>query len=260
MDNNDKTPALHIQNLSVNYDLTPALWDIHCNVPQGKLVGIIGPNGAGKSTLIKTILGLVKPISGKIGILGKPLKEALPKIAYVPQRESVDWDFPITVRDLVMMGRYGRLGIFKRPREADRTSVDYCLDLVGMGAYAHRQISQLSGGQQQRAFIARALAQEADVYFMDEPFAGIDIATENALITILRNLIKEGKTLFIVHHDLNTVEAYFNWIIMLNVGMVAYGPVKEVFNAHNLKTCYGKGYTLLDEALKLSQLKTTGVG
>lgn len=255
----EKAPALHIRQLTVNYDRTPALWDVSCDVPVGKLVGIIGPNGAGKSTLIKTILGLVKPLSGKVEILGKPINEALPHIAYVPQKETVDWDFPITVRNLVMMGRYGCLGLFKKPRSADWAIVDRYLEMVGMTQYADRQISQLSGGQQQRAFIARALAQEADVYFMDEPFVGVDIATENALMAIFRGLIKEGKTLFVVHHDLNTVERSFDWVMLLNISLVSSGPTREAFTAKTLNMCYGKSFALLDEVLKISQSKSTGI-
>ncbi len=251
--------ALNIRQLTVNYDATPALWDVSLEVPSGKLVEIIGPNGAGKSTLIKAILGSVKTLSGKIEVLGRTYKEAQSSIAYVPQRESVDWDFPITVRNLVMMGRYGKLGLFKRPSKKDWEAVDRCLDLVGMTPYAHRQISQLSGGQQQRTFIARALAQEAQVYFMDEPFAGIDIATESTLMNIFRGLIKEGKTLFIVHHDLTTVESYFDWAIVLNIRLVACGKVSEAFTPRTLNACYGKSAALLDEALRLSRSKSSGL-
>jgi manganese/zinc/iron transport system ATP- binding protein len=254
-----KETALQVHQLTVNYDKTPVLWDISLEIPRGKIVGVIGPNGAGKSTFIKTALGLVQPISGKIEFFGKPLTEARRRIAYVPQRESVDWDFPITVRDLVMMGRYGSLGLCKWPRKADVAAVDHYLELMGMSAYADRQISQLSGGQQQRAFIARALVQEADIYFMDEPFAGIDIATETVIMNTLHQLKAKGKTVFIVHHDLNTVESYFDWLIMLNMRLVACGSVTEVFNPDTLNMTYGKSYALFDEALKLSQSKTTGI-
>lgn len=252
--------ALQVHQLTVNYDKTPVLWDISLEVPRGKIVGVIGPNGAGKSTFIKTALGLVQPISGKIEFFGQPLAEARRMIAYVPQRESVDWDFPITVRDLVMMGRYGMIGLCKRPRKADEAAVEHYLDLMGMRIYADRQISQLSGGQQQRAFIARALVQEADIYFMDEPFAGIDMATETVIMETLHQLKARGKTVFIVHHDLNTVERYFDWIIMLNMRLIACGSVVEMFNSDTLHRTYGKSYALFDEALKLSQSKTTGFG
>lgn len=251
--------ALEVHQLTVNYDKTPVLWDVSLQIPCGKLVGVVGPNGAGKSTFIKTALGLVPPISGKIEFFGQPLKEVRQRVAYVPQRESVDWDFPITVRDLVLMGRYGRLGVFKWPRQADYAAADHYLDVVGMAPYKDRQISQLSGGQQQRVFIARALLQEADVYFMDEPFAGVDLATEKVLMNVLRELKNEGKTVFVVHHDLNNVEEYFDWIVMLNMRLVACGSVQQVFNPDTLNETYGKSYSLFDEALKLSQHKTKGI-
>lgn len=252
-------PALQTYQLTVNYDKTPVLWDISLEVPQGKLVGIIGPNGAGKSTFLKAAMGLLKPMSGRIECFGLPLKEAVGRIAYVPQRETVDWDFPITVRDLVLMGRYGRLGLFRWPRQADRAAAERYLDMVGMLSFSDRQISQLSGGQQQRVFIARALLQEADVYFMDEPFAGIDAASETVIVDLLKQLQSQGKTIFVVHHDLNTVESYFDWAILLNMRLIAAGPVVEVFNADTLNTTYGKNYALFDEVVKLSQHKTTGL-
>jgi manganese/zinc/iron transport system ATP- binding protein len=251
--------CLQVHQLTVNYDKTPVLWDISLDIPTGKIVGIIGPNGAGKSTFIKAALGLVKPISGNIEFFGLSLQEVRRRVAYVPQRESVDWDFPVTVKDLVLMGRYGSLGLFRWPRKADLAAVEHYLDSVGMTPYSNRQISQLSGGQQQRAFIARALVQEADVYFMDEPFAGVDIATETAIMKILQQLKAKGKTVFVVHHDLNTVENYFDWLIMLNMRLIAYGNVVEVFNPETLNLTYGKSYALFDEALKLSQYKTKGI-
>lgn len=252
-------PALQVHQLSVNYDKTPVLWDISLEIPTGKIVGIIGPNGAGKSTFIKTALGLVQPISGKIEFFSQPLNAVRKRIAYVPQRESVDWDFPINVRDLVLMGRYGALGVGRWPRKADKAAADHYLERVGMTAYADRQINQLSGGQQQRAFIARALVQEADIYFMDEPFAGVDMATEGTIMQILRELRDKDKTVFVVHHDLNNVEGYFDWLIMLNMRLIACGSVVEVFNPDTLNMAYGKSYALLDEAVKLSQHKTTGI-
>lgn len=251
--------ALTVNQLTVNYGKTPVLWDISLEVPQGVLIGIIGPNGAGKSTFIKAALGLIKPISGKMEFFGKPLKKVRQSVAYVPQRESVDWEFPVTVRDLVLMGRYGRLGLWQRPRQADWAAVDHYLEIVGMTAYAHRQINQLSGGQQQRAFIARALLQEADIYFMDEPFAGIDMASETVIVKLLQQLREKGKTVFVVHHDLNTVEQYFDWAMLLNMRLVACGPVKEAFTPQNLNKTYGKSYALFDEALKISQQKNTGL-
>lgn len=250
--------ALQAHQLSVNYDKTPVLWDITFEIPQGHLIGIVGPNGAGKSTLIKAALGLVRPISGKIEFFGQPLKNVRKRIAYVPQRQSVDWDFPITVRDLVLMGRYGKLGMMHWPRKADWAAADRYLEMVGMAPYAERQISQLSGGQQQRVFIARALLQEADVYFMDEPFAGIDLATEKVIMHILENLKLQGKTVFVIHHDLNNVESYFDWALLLNMHLIACGPVQDVFNAENLHATYGKSFSLFDEALKLSQKTNKG--
>jgi manganese/zinc/iron transport system ATP- binding protein len=251
--------ALQIHHLTVNYGKTPVLWDVDCEIPAGNIIGIIGPNGAGKSTLIKTALKLVQPISGKVTFFGKSLEETRRRIAYVPQRESVDWDFPITVRNLVMMGRFGTLGLFRWPNQADKASVDHYIEAMGLTPYANRQISQLSGGQQQRAFIARALVQEADIYFMDEPFAGVDMGTENAIMDILRQLKAKGKTVFVVHHDLNTVEKSFDWVIMLNLRLVACGPVVEAFNADTLMMTYGKTYALLDDVLKLSQNKIRGM-
>ncbi len=255
----NKLPALEIHQLTVNYDKTPVLWDVALTIPTGVLVGIVGPNGAGKSTLIKAALGLVQPISGRVEFFGQPLKNVRQRVAYVPQRESVDWDFPVTARDLVLMGRYGRLGLFRYPRQADWAAADYYLNLVGMSGYGERQISQLSGGQQQRVFLARALLQEADVYFMDEPFTGVDLATETVIVQLLQQLRATGKTVFVVHHDLNTVERYFDWTILLNMRLIAYGPTEEVFTPFYLNETYGKSYALFDEALKLSQQKQTGV-
>lgn len=250
--------ALTIQQLNVNYGRTPVLWDISLTVPRGKLVGILGPNGAGKSTLIKAVLGLVKPLSGRVEFFGRPLKERPASVAYVPQRETVDWDFPITVRELVLMGRYGKLGLFRRPRAADRAAADHYLEKVGMAAFGDRQINQLSGGQQQRVFIARALMQEAEVYFMDEPFAGVDLATERVIMELLRQLNEQGKTVFVVHHDLNTVETYFNWVILLNMRLVAAGDSAHNYNGETLQATFGKSIALLDEAVKLAQKKESG--
>jgi len=254
-----KKPALSLHHLTVNYDKTSVLWDVGCEVPRGRLVGIIGPNGAGKSTLIKTALGLVEPIAGKVEFFGKPFSEVRLKVAYVPQRETVDWDFPITVKNLVLMGRYGRLGLFRRPKSADWAAADRYLDMVGMKEFGSRQISQLSGGQQQRVFIARSLLQEADVYFLDEPFAGIDLASEQVIMQILFRLRDEGKTIFVVHHDLNSAEKYFDWALLLNFRLIASGPFSEVFTPENLNKTYGKSFALFDEALKLSEQKAKGL-
>lgn len=258
-DQTQKALVLDIHHLTVNYDKTPVLWDISLSIPPGLLVGIVGPNGAGKSTLIKAALALVKPISGRVNFFGSPLKRVRQRVAYVPQRESVDWDFPVTVRDLVVMGRYGRLGLFHRPRAADWAGANHYLELVGMADYGDRQISQLSGGQQQRVFLARALLQEADIYFMDEPFTGVDLATETVIVQLLQQLRAKGKTVFVVHHDLNTVESYFDWVILMNMRLIAYGPIQDVFTPYYLNATYGKSYALFDEALKLSQQKQAGI-
>lgn len=252
-------PALKIEQLTVNYDKTPVLWDIHCEIPEGKLVGIIGPNGAGKSTLLKTLLGMACPLSGKIEFFGQPYKKVREKIAYVPQRSSVDWDFPITAFEVVLMGRYGKLGFFKWPKVADREAALHALEMVGMLPFSDRQISQLSGGQQQRLFIARALLQDADLYLMDEPFAGVDMATEKAIIALMDKLKVQGKTLLVVHHDLSTVDAYFDWVIMLNTCLIASGPVEEIFNSDTIMRTYGRSSALLDEATKMTQNKKSGM-
>ncbi len=251
--------ALTLQHLTVSYEKNPVLWDINLSVPTGKLIGIIGPNGAGKTSLIKAVLGLVPHLSGKVEFFGQTLKETRRRIAYVPQRESVDWDFPITVLDLVLMGRYGRLGLIQWIRKADREAAQRYLKMVGMEEFKDRQISQLSGGQQQRVFLARALLQEAEIYFFDEPFAGIDLATEKLVVDILKDLRDRGKTIFIVHHDLNSVESYFDWLIILNMRLVACGEVEDVFTPEMLNLAYGKNFSLFEEALKLSEKKTTGI-
>jgi manganese/zinc/iron transport system ATP- binding protein len=251
--------AIEVEQLSVNYDKTPVLWDVHCQIPEGKFVGIIGPNGAGKSTFLKALLGMNKPLSGRMEFFGQPYKKVRHRIAYVPQRSTVDWDFPITAFEVVLMGRYGKLGCFKWPKAADRQATLHALEMVGMSAFAHRQISQLSGGQQQRLFIARALLQDADLYLMDEPFAGVDMATEKAIIGLLDKLKVQGKTLLVVHHDLSTVDSYFDWVMMLNTCLVASGPVEEVFNSDSIMRTYGRTSVLLDEAVKLTHDKTSGM-
>ncbi len=259
MNTPDQKIALKVQQLSVNYDKTSVLWDIHCEIPEGKLVGIIGPNGAGKSTFLKTLLGVVHPLSGRIEFFGQPYKKVRRRIAYVPQRSSVDWDFPVTAFEVVLMGRYGKLGLFKRPKVADKLAAKRALEMVGMLPFADRQISQLSGGQQQRIFIARALLQDADLYLMDEPFAGVDMATEKAIIALMDELKKQGKTLLVVHHDLSTVDEYFDWVIMFNTCLIASGPTKDVFHSDTIMRTYGRGGALLDEAAKLTKEKTSGL-
>jgi manganese/zinc/iron transport system ATP- binding protein len=241
-------PALEIHDMTVAYHRKPVLWDIDLEVPEAKLVGIVGPNGAGKTTLIKAALGLVPLASGKVEIYGKPLAEQRSLIGYVPQRESVDWDFPVTALDVVLMGTYGRLGWFRRPGRTERKAAETALEQVGMSAFAGRQIRQLSGGQQQRVFLARALAQDAKIYFMDEPFAGVDAATEAAIVDLLQELRTAGKTVFVVHHDLQTVRDYFDYVILLNMRLVACGPIETTFTTDNLQMTYGGRLTILDEA------------
>ena len=240
--------ALEIHDMTVAYHRRPVLWDVDLAVPEGKLVGIVGPNGAGKTTLIKAALGLVPLASGKVEIYGRPYGEQRHLVGYVPQRESVDWDFPVTVRDVVLMGTYGRLGWFRRPRRAEREMADRCLEQVGMRAFSRRQIRQLSGGQQQRVFLARALAEEAQVYFLDEPFSGVDAATESAIVDLLQTMRSAGKTVFVVHHDLQSAPEYFDWVILLNMRLVACGPVDTTFTNDNLQKTYGGRLTLLEEA------------
>lgn len=233
--------AVQVHDLTVAYDTKPVLWDIDLYIPAGRLVAIVGPNGAGKTTLIKAMLGLIKPVSGAVVFHDSNIKN---KIAYVPQSGSVDWDFPATVLDVVMMGRYGHLGWIKRPGKEDKYLALDTLEKVGMREYSHRQISQLSGGQQQRVFLARALIQQAEIYFMDEPFKGVDAQTEKSIVGLLKELEQNGKTVIVVHHDLQTVPDYFNWVTLINLQVVANGPVKEVFHEENLSKAYG-GHGLL---------------
>ena len=231
--------AIKIDDLTVSYNQKPVLWDIDLDIPRGVLMAIVGPNGAGKSTLIKSILGIINPLAGTVTIEGKPYKTQKKKIAYVPQRGSVDWDFPTQVLDVVMMGNYGNLGWFKRPGKKEKEESLKALEKVGMLDFKDRQISQLSGGQQQRVFLARALVQNAEIYFMDEPFQGVDATTERAIISLLKELKNQGKTVVVVHHDLDTVPEYFNWVTLLNVKVIASGTVEEYFTQENLKKCYG---------------------
>lgn len=251
-------PAVRVEHLTVNYEHTSVLWELSFTIPKGVLCAVLGPNGAGKSTFLKCALGLIKPLSGKIEFLGSPLNKVRRKVAYVPQRTSVDWDFPITVFDVVLMGRFGKLGVFKRPKAADREAAKRMIEMVGLTPLMHRQISQLSGGQQQRLFIARALMQDAEVYLMDEPFAGIDVGTEKTLIGIFDHLKSLGKTLILVHHDLNSVEDYFDWVVLLNTGLIASGSTAEAFNAEILLRTYGRSSHLLDEVARLAKDKNSG--
>ena len=246
----DKLP-IQIHDMTIAYHRKPVLWDVDLDVPEGKLVGIIGPNGAGKSTMIKAIMGLIPKASGWVRIYGEPYEEQRRLIGYVPQRESVDWDFPISALEVVLMGRYGHIGWVRRPGKEDRRIAAEALEKVGMGEFRDRQISQLSGGQQQRVFLARALAQDARIYLMDEPFAGVDAATERAIIDILIELRSQDKTMLVVHHDLQTVTQYFDWVIMLNMRVVASGPTDEAFTDENLHKTYGGRLTVLSQAAQV---------
>lgn len=239
---------LSIHDMTVAYHRKPVLWDVDLDVPPGKLVGIVGPNGAGKSTLIKAVMDLIPRTSGRVRIFGEPYRKQRHRVGYVPQRESVDWDFPVSALDVVTMGRYGRIGWFKPVLRRHREIARQALERVGIADLAHRQISQLSGGQQQRTFLARALVQEADLYLMDEPFAAVDAATEKAIVRLLQDLRSAGKTCLVVHHDLQTVPEYFDHLILLNMRVVAHGPTVEVFTQENLHKTYGGRLTLLSEA------------
>ncbi|MBL6764875.1 MAG: ABC transporter ATP-binding protein [Verrucomicrobiae bacterium] len=240
-------PPLEIHDLTVSYHKKPVLWGVDLEVPAGKLIGIVGPNGAGKSTLIKAAMGLMPLNSGWVKVFGEPVKKNLRRVGYVPQRESVDWDFPVSVMDVVLMGRYGRLGLMRRPTREDKDKARECLEKVKLLPYANRQISNLSGGQQQRVFLARALAQESDLYFMDEPFAGVDAATEASIIELLHELKEMGKTLMVVHHDLPTARSYFDMLLMLNMRVVAFGETSKVFTNELLQKTYGGRLTILSE-------------
>ncbi len=244
---NPTTHSIEIADLTVAYQRKPVLWEINLTIPSGALVGLVGPNGAGKSTLLKSVMGMVPTISGSVRIHGQSLREQRHNIAYVPQRESVDWDFPATVLDVVTMGLYREIGWFWPVRSIHRNRALEALERVGIPELAHRQISQLSGGQQQRTFLARALVQSANIFLMDEPFAAVDAATEQSIIEVLRQLKGAGKTILVVHHDLHTVPEYFDHLVLLNVRAVAWGEMKTTFTPENLQRTYGGRLTLLDE-------------
>ncbi len=238
--------ALKIEDLTVAYHSKPVLWDVDMSVPEGVLLAIVGPNGAGKSTLIKAALDLIPRAAGDVRFFGQPYRAVRHQIGYVPQRGTVDWDFPTTVLNVVMMGLYDKVGWIRRVGKRERQMAMQALEQVGMTEFADRQISQLSGGQQQRTFLARALVQDAQLYFMDEPFAAVDAVTERAIVAILRQLRSRGKTVLVVHHDLQTVPEYFDWVTLLNVEVIANGAVGEVFNVENLSRAYGGKMTVFD--------------
>jgi len=239
---------LSVDDLTVAYHRKPVIWDVALDVTPGSLVAIVGPNGAGKSTLLKACMELITPASGRVRFFGQPYHEVRHRVAYVPQRESVDWDFPINTLDVVAMGLYRQIGWCRPVRKRHLQAAREALQRVGIGDLATRQISQLSGGQQQRAFLARALVQQADLYLMDEPFAAVDAATEKAIVNILSGLRAEGKTAVVIHHDLQTVREYFDHVVLINMRVVAAGAVEEVFTEENLQKTYGGRLTLLDQA------------
>lgn len=248
-----------IHAMTVAYHRKPVLWDVDYDAPPGKLIAIVGPNGAGKSTLIKACLGLVPRASGLVRFWGRSYAAQRSRVGYVPQRESVDWDFPVSALDVVCMGRYRKIGWCLPVTGRHKRAALGCMEQVGMADYARRQISQLSGGQQQRVFLARALAQEAELYFMDEPFAGVDAATEKAIVAVLRSLREKGKTVLVVHHDVQTVTDYFDEVMLLNMRVVAAGPVAQTFTEANLRKTYGGKLTLLAEAAQAMSNFSDGV-
>jgi manganese/zinc/iron transport system ATP- binding protein len=251
-------PIIEVHDLTVSYDKKPVLWNVDFTIPGGALVGIIGPNGAGKSTLIKAIMGLLPLSSGYSKLFGEKLDDVRKRVSYVPQRESVDWDFPASVMDVALMGRYGQRGLFKSITTEDRSIARQALEQVNMLEFANRQIGQLSGGQQQRVFLARALAQQADLYFMDEPFAGVDAATEGAIIDLLKELKAQGKTILVVHHDLQSAQAYFDWILLLNTRLVASGPTNDILTSTLLQETYGGKLSLLAHVGEIASRKGVG--
>ncbi len=254
------TLPLAVRDVTVAYHRKPVLWNVTLDIPPGKLVGLVGPNGAGKSTLLKAVIEMVPRISGQVLIFGESYRRSRRRVAYVPQRESVDWDFPATALDVVLMGTYGKLGWFQRVGAEERKLALSALAKMEIDHLANRQISQLSGGQQQRTFLARALVQQADLYLMDEPFAAVDAATEKAIIQLMRGLKEQGKTIIVVHHDLHTVPEYFDHLVLLNLRLVAAGPIDTVFTQENLQKTYGGKLTLLEEvgeAMKRREARAT---
>jgi manganese/zinc/iron transport system ATP- binding protein len=248
------SPALELHDLTVSYAKKPVLYGVDVQVPQGALVGIIGPNGAGKSTMIRAIMGLTPISGGWVQIFGETFEKSRHRVGYVPQREQVDWDFPVNVMDVVLMGRYGRLGWLRRVTKEDKKIAEESLDKVGMLPFRNRQIANLSGGQQQRVFLARALAQQSDFYLMDEPFAGVDATTERAIVTLLQDLQSQGKTILVVHHDLTTAKEYFDHLLLLNMRLVAFGKTEDVFTMEQLQKTYGGRLTILsDVAAKVAK-------
>lgn len=246
---------LSVYDLTVAYHRKPVIWDIGFDIPEGALVGVVGPNGAGKSTLLKAIMDLIPRVSGRVRVFGESYRQNRHRVGYVPQRESVDWDFPVSALDVVTMGLYSKIGWCLPVRRRHREQAMEALSRVGIAELAKRQISQLSGGQQQRTFLARALVQDADLYLMDEPFAAVDASTERAIVNILRSMKEARKTALVIHHDLQTVAEYFDYVILLNMRVVAHGPVDEVFTTENLNKTYGGRLTLLEEVSEAMRQK-----
>ncbi len=246
MTSNPECP-LSVYDLTVAYHRKPVIWDIEFDLPPGQLIGVVGPNGAGKSTLLKAIMDLIPRASGRVQVFGDTYAKSRKRVGYVPQRESVDWQFPVSALDVVTMGLYDEIGWFFPVRKRHRDRAMEALARVGIADLANRQISQLSGGQQQRTFLARALVQDADLYLMDEPFAAVDAATERAIVEILRDLKQRKKTALVIHHDLQTVPEYFDYVVLLNMRIVSHGPVADTFTSENLQKTYGGRLTLLDE-------------
>ncbi len=257
-DNWTTNGPLTVRDVTVAYHRKPVLWNLSLDIAAGSLVGLVGPNGAGKSTLLKTVVDMVPRISGEVAVFGKPYRKTRSRVAYVPQRETVDWDFPATALDVVLMGTYGKLGWFRRAGQTQRKLALESLQKMEIEHLASRQISQLSGGQQQRTFLARALVQQADLYLMDEPFAAVDASTERAIVTLMRELQQQGKTILVVHHDLHSVPHYFDYLVLLNMRLVAAGPTAEVFTEDNLQKTYGGKLTLLEEVGEAMRLRSGG--
>lgn len=253
------TNVITIKNVTVTYDKTPVLWDIDLSLPLGKMIAIIGPNGAGKSTLFQAILDFVKPITGEIRCFDLPYADVRRRIAYIPQRSSIDWNFPTTVLEVAAMGRYRKFQWFPWTQKTDIEAARQVLSMLGLDSCKDRQINQLSGGQKQRLFLARALLQEAELYLLDEPFSGVDATTEGMMMEVFTSLQNAGKTVCIIHHDLHSVEKYFDYTVILNTRLVASGPTVEVFNFDNIQKAFGSRSTLLEEAFRLSQEKQRGV-
>lgn len=252
------SPVVEIRDLTVAYHENPVVWDVDFDVERGKVTAIVGPNGAGKSTMLKAVLGLVPIAAGHVRIFGSDLRSVRARVAYIPQRGTVDWDFPTDALDVVTMGRYGQLGWFRRPGKRDRQIALECLAKVGLADLAKRQISQLSGGQQQRVFLARALAQEADLYLMDEPFAGVDAVTERTIVSLLHEVRNSGKTVVAVHHDLQSVPEYFDNVGLLNVKLIAAGNVSNVFTEENLRLTYHNAGNPAAETARTSERLSNG--